>query len=203
MSEAEEKEIVPSPVEENEENPDSNYKPPPMKAMDEMLKIDRDDESLVRYKEALLGGTTAPAIAEPDDPRRVIVKKLSLMVDGKPSMELDLTGNLAELKKKVSVIKEGIHYKLKIDFIVQREIVTGLKYHQKTLRKMIPVDKMLHMVGSYGPRIEMHSYTTPMEEAPSGLISRGVYNVKSRFMDDDGNTYLDWDWNFEIKKDWE
>jgi len=32
------------------------------------------------------------------------------------------------------VIKEGVQYKVRIDFIVQREIVHGLKYVQKTSR---------------------------------------------------------------------
>ena len=32
------------------------------------------------------------------------------------------------------MIKEGIQFRIRIDFIVQREIVTGLKYIQKTSR---------------------------------------------------------------------
>ena len=32
------------------------------------------------------------------------------------------------------VIKEGIQFRIRIDFLVQREIVTGLKYIQKTSR---------------------------------------------------------------------
>jgi hypothetical protein len=34
-------------------------------------------------------------------------------------------------------MKEGVHYKIRIDFHVQREIVQGLKYVQKTYRKGI------------------------------------------------------------------
>jgi len=39
---------------------------------------------------------------------------------------------------KVFTIKEGIQYKIRIDFIVQREIVHGLKYVQKTYRMAVP-----------------------------------------------------------------
>lgn len=53
-------------------------------------------------------------------------------------MELDLSGDLSELKKKVFVIKEGVTYKIRIDFYVQREIVHGLKYVQKTSRLGVP-----------------------------------------------------------------
>lgn len=39
---------------------------------------------------------------------------------------------------KVFTIKEGVQYKIRIDFIVQREIVHGLKYVQKTYRMGVP-----------------------------------------------------------------
>lgn len=39
---------------------------------------------------------------------------------------------------QVFSIKEGVSYKIRIDFMVQREIVHGLKYVQKTFRVGIP-----------------------------------------------------------------
>ena len=65
------------------------------------------------------------------------------------------------------------------------------------------VDKSNYMVGSYGPKTEVQSYTAPQDEAPSGMISRGTYHIKSKFTDDDKNIYLEWEWVLEIKKDWE
>jgi len=59
------------------------------------------------------------------------------------------------------------------------------------------------MVGSYGPKAELQSYTTPKEEAPTGMIARGTYHVKSLFTDDDKVEHLKWEWKLEIKKDWE
>ena len=59
------------------------------------------------------------------------------------------------------------------------------------------------MVGSYGPKTEPHEFKSPLEETPAGLIKRGTYVVKSRFTDDDKHIYLEWEWAFEIKKDWE
>ena len=58
------------------------------------------------------------------------------------------------------------------------------------------------MVGSYGPKTEAHNYSTPVDQAPSGLMSRGHYVVKSKFLDDDKIVYLEWEWSFDIKKDW-
>ncbi|XP_037806286.1 rho GDP-dissociation inhibitor 1 [Lucilia sericata] len=192
-------------VEHHEEDVhDANYQPPPEKTIEEIMAADQEDESLRRYKETLLGEAQAEKIiVEPNDPRKVIVKKLALVVEGRDDMELDLTGDLSQLKKQVFVIKEGVQYKVRIDFIVQREIVHGLKYVQKTYRLGVPVDKMTHMVGSYPPKKEMQCYITPNEEAPSGLMARGTYSVSSLFTDDDKHIHLKWEWTFEIKKDWE
>jgi len=183
---------------------DANYQPPPEKTIEEIMAADQEDESLRRYKEALLGAAQAEKIiVDMNDQRKVIVKKLALVVEGRKDMELDLTGDLTQLKKQVFVIKEGVHYKVRIDFIVQREIVHGLKYVQKTYRLGVPVDKMTHMVGSYPPKKEIQFYLTPSEEAPSGLMARGTYSVSSLFTDDDKHIHLKWEWTFEIKKDWE
>ncbi|XP_031623459.1 rho GDP-dissociation inhibitor 1 [Contarinia nasturtii] len=182
---------------------ESSYQPPPQKTIEEIVAADQEDESLRKYKEALLGAAQSEKIiVDATDPRKVIVKKLALCVPGRDDMELDLTGDITKLKKQVFTIKEGVQYKIRIDFVVQREIVHGLKYVQKTYRLMVPVDKMTHMVGSYPPKTEVQSYTTPFEEAPSGMITRGTYSVTSLFTDDDKNEHLKWDWKFEIKEDW-
>ena len=68
--------------------------------------------------------------------------------------------------------------------------------------RLFLVDKMSHMVGSYPPKIELQSYVTPAEDAPSGMMSRGSYTVHSLFTDDDKHEHLKWEWSFEIKKDW-
>ncbi|XP_033243250.1 rho GDP-dissociation inhibitor 1 isoform X1 [Drosophila miranda] len=196
----------PHPDHHDEDVHDANYQAPPEKTIEEIMAADQEDESLRRYKEALLGAAqTEKIVVEPNDPRKVIVKKLALVVGGRDDMELDLTGDISQLKKQLFVIKEGVQYKVRIDFIVQREIVHGLKYVQKTSRFGMPVvvDKMKHMVGSYPPKREIQFYLTPAEEAPSGTMSRGTYSVSSIFTDDDKHIHLEWDWTFEIKKDWE
>lgn len=38
-----------------EDENDSNYKPPPEKTIEEILETDKEDESLRKYKEKLLG----------------------------------------------------------------------------------------------------------------------------------------------------
>lgn len=191
---------VPDDLHEEE----ANYKPPPEKSLKEIVEADKEDESLQKYKEALLGQAVKESvIVDTNNPNRVIVKNLALVVDGRPDVVLDLTDDLENLKKKVFMVKEGIQYRIRIDFFVQREIVTGLKYIQKVLRHGIQHEKMTHMVGSYAPKLEIQSYCTPVDEMPSGLLTRGTYTVKSLFTDDDKNEHLKWEWSFELKKDWE
>ncbi|XP_078348166.1 rho GDP-dissociation inhibitor 1-like [Oculina patagonica] len=193
-------EEVPAAVEDEEPEETPGYKPPAQKSVDEIQQLDADDESLVRYKQALLGDL--PAGADTSGPN-VQVLKMSVVVEGREDIELDLTGDLSVLKDKPMTIKEGASYRIKITFKVNREIVAGLRYHQVTYRKGIRVDKSSLMVGSYGPKAEPHQYQTPFDEAPKGMIARGHYTLKSKFVDDDKNSFLEWEWAFDIKKDWE
>ena len=73
----------------------------------------------------------------------------------------------------------------------------------EVLHTVYVVDKETYMVGSYGPKKEMQSYTTATEEAPSGMMGRGSYTMKSLFTDDDKHEHLKWEWKIEIKKDWD
>lgn len=74
---------------------------------------------------------------EPDNPKKVLVKKLVLVSEGQEEKTLDLSGDISQLKQTVFTIKEGVQYRIRIEFYVQHEIVTGLKYIQKTYRKGI------------------------------------------------------------------
>ncbi|XP_006001512.1 rho GDP-dissociation inhibitor 3 [Latimeria chalumnae] len=177
------------------------YKAPEKKTLQEIQEQDKDDESLVKYKAALLGNL--PTDVDPSAPN-IEVLRLSLVCSEAPGpITMDLTGDLKTLKSQNFVLKEGVDYRVKIYFKVNKEIVSGLKYVHATYRKGIKVDKVTYMVGSYGPRAEAYEYTTPIEEAPKGMMARGTYSIKSRFTDDDKSNHLSWEWNLVIKKEWE
>lgn len=184
---------------EDSENP-VNYKPPAQKSLQEIQELDKDDESLRKYKEALLG--KGPAVTDPNVPN-VQVTRMTVVCETAPiPLVLDLTGDLENFKKNPFVMKEGVEYKVKINFKVNKEIVSGLKYTQQTFRRAVKVDKSDYMVGSYGPRSEEYEFLTTLEEAPKGMVARGTYNIKSKFTDDDKHDHLSWEWSLSIKKDW-
>jgi len=199
----EEDQVTPVDVEQDDE---PNYTAPPKKSIDDMMEAGKEDPSLQQYKATLLGSAAAGSgavIVDESDPRTVIVKSLSLIVEGRDDVTMDLTEDPSVMKTKKFTLKEGIKFRIRIDFLVQREIVHGLKYVQKTYRTGIPVDKMVHMVGSYAPKTELYSTLTPVEDAPSGMIKRGSYTVNSLFTDDDKSEHLKWEWTIEVKKDWD
>ncbi|KAE8578782.1 hypothetical protein XENTR_v10023771 [Xenopus tropicalis] len=186
--------------EEAEEEVEPNYKPPEMKSVQEIQELDKDDESLIKYKQALLG--QLPAVVDSNAPN-VQVTRLTLLCDEAPEpITMDLSGDISHLKDKVYLLKEGCSYRVKISYKVNKEIVSGLRYVHLTYRKGVKVDSENYMVGSYGPRAEEYEYLTPLEEAPKGMIARGTYLIKSKFTDDDKSDHLSWEWKLAIKKDW-
>ncbi|CAJ0922679.1 unnamed protein product [Ranitomeya imitator] len=186
---------------ENEEDEHSvNYKPPAQKTIQEIQALDQDDESLRKYKEALLG--PVPSTLDHSAPNVVVTKLTLVCADAPGPLQLDLTGDLEKFKKESFTLKEGVEYRIKISFKVNKEIVSGLKYQQQTYRKGVRLDKTNYMVGSYGPRADEYEFLTPIEEAPKGLLARACYNMKSLFTDDDKTNHLSWEWNLNISKEW-
>ncbi|KAI9138121.1 immunoglobulin E-set [Paraphysoderma sedebokerense] len=184
----------------------AGYKAPAQKTIEELAKLDDNDESLKKWKESLglAAGAATTSTGPKDDPRKVVVLSLAMEVNGREDVVLDLSSpaKLEAVRKQPIIIKEGIEYRLKIKFRIQHELVSGLKYLQAVKRKGIRVDTTEEMLGSYGPNTDPYEKKFILEEAPSGMLARGTYDVKSKFVDDDKIVHLEWDWQFKIAKDW-
>ncbi|XP_045640431.1 rho GDP-dissociation inhibitor 3 isoform X1 [Ursus americanus] len=202
------------------------YRAPGRKTLQEIQQLDPEDESLAKYKRALLGPLRP--IMDPSLPN-VQVTRLTLLSEQAPGpitmdltgtapwglwgrlsaitgchslAALSLTGELAALKNQVFVLKEGVDYRVKITFKVNKEIVSGLKCLHHTYRQGLRVDKAVYMVGSYGPSAQEYEFVTPVEEVPRGALVRGAYVVTSFFTDDDRTDHLSWEWGLHICQDW-
>eukprot|EP00043_Microstomoeca_roanoka_P012387 m.119788 g.119788 ORF g.119788 m.119788 type:complete len:190 (-) comp15480_c0_seq1:190-759(-) len=176
------------------------YTAPKKVDLNTLQELDKDDEALNRWKAALLQG--AEAAKNSDDPRKVIVTAMRFHTPDHEDLVLDLTGDLSILKDSPFTIKEGCQYRIKIDFKVQNEVVSGLRYVDAAYRKGVRVERNNFMLGSYGPKGEVQTAMTPWQEMPSGMLARGHYKVKSKFIDDDNETHLEWEWSFDLKKTW-
>eukprot|EP01104_Vermistella_antarctica_P020444 TRINITY_DN8746_c0_g1_i1.p1 TRINITY_DN8746_c0_g1~~TRINITY_DN8746_c0_g1_i1.p1 ORF type:complete len:222 (+),score=69.43 TRINITY_DN8746_c0_g1_i1:75-668(+) len=187
---------------------DSEYKVSAKVGVNDLMSQDAEDESLRKYKEALLGkldGDVAPT----DDPRRVVIKEMKVICENRPGGDITYTLDTEEavlkMKKQPFTLKEGCNYKIQVTFKVQHEIVSGLKYINQVFKGMLKVDTQDEMLGSFGPNKENHVVTFPRlgwEEAPKGMLSRGSFTAKSKFIDDDGERHLEYGYSFAIKKDW-
>ncbi|GCC31679.1 rho GDP-dissociation inhibitor 3 [Chiloscyllium punctatum] len=187
------------PVEEDT-SVDSSYRAPAQKTLKEIQEMDNDDESLNKYKQTLLG--RGPLDIDPKTPNVQVTSLILVCPTAPEPIFMDLTGDLAALKKKTFVLKEGTEYRLKINFKVNREIVSGLKYVHFTCKGRLQASKDTYMVGSYGPRADEYEFISPLEEAPKGMMVRGMYTMKSHITDDDKSDHLHWEWKLNIKKDW-
>jgi len=176
------------------------------KTMDEINQLDADDEAMQRYKASLgLGG--GKDISDPNDPRHCIILSLTMESEGRPPVTVDLSAKGAEntLKDKPFKIKEGAKFSMVAKFKVQHEILSGLHYVQIVKRKGIRVSKDQEMIGSYAPNTEKNQVYTKRfaeEDAPSGMLARGHYTAISTFVDDDKKRHLEFEWSFDIAKDW-
>ena len=80
-----------------------------------------------------------------------MIKSLALEAQGRPDITIDLTtpGSLETLKSKPFSIKEGAKFRMKAKFVVQHDVLSGLKYLQVVKRKGIKVAKSEEMIVSF------------------------------------------------------
>ncbi|KAL2476042.1 Rho GDP-dissociation inhibitor 1 [Abeliophyllum distichum] len=148
------------------------------------LEKDKDDESLRRWKEQLLGSVDADAVQESQEPD---VKILSLISYGRTNIVLPIpeSGNPTGLW---FTLKEGSRYRLRFSIKVSDDIVCGLKYTNTVGKKELEAEPYTH---------EMAEETTP-----SGIFARGSYSARTKFIDDDNKCYLEMNYSFDVQKDW-
>ncbi|BGP16646.1 rho GDP dissociation inhibitor [Rhodosporidiobolus nylandii] len=189
----------PSTVPEDDLKPTetAGYKVSERKDLDELAKLDAEDESLNKWKASL--GLGAGGVGAKASGPSIECLTLSLIAPSRATpIEFDLT-NPAAL---AITIKEGAEYSVELRFKVNN-LCSGLKYIQGVRRAGITVDKLEEMCGSYGPAADPVVKRIVTEEAPSGMLARsGSYSVRSRVIDDDKNIYVDFEWSFKLAKDW-
>ncbi|KAG8691666.1 hypothetical protein FRC11_013277 [Ceratobasidium sp. 423] len=180
----------------------SGYKVTAKKTVDEYANLDANDESLARWKASLGIGAGGGGEA------KFIIKTLFLTSPTLPAgktITLDLTDPqaLAKVKKEPIVIKQGVEYSVGVRFIIENDVISGLRYLHAVKCLGITVDKVDHMIGSFGPKAEEQSAIFLTEESPSGWAARSrTYHVKSRITDDDGHTHAEFEWTFKLAEEW-
>ncbi|MQM05764.1 hypothetical protein Taro_038579 [Colocasia esculenta] len=172
----------------------------PQVTLKEQLELDKDDESLRRWKEQLLGNVDLNAVGESAEPE---VQILSLTIQSPGREDAVLPFPLVPNDKGFAfALKDGSRYRLKFTFTVSNNIVSGLKYTNTVWKTGMRVDNTKVMLGTFSPRQEPYTCELEEETTPSGMFARGSYSARTKFADDDGKCYLDITYYFEIRKEW-
>ncbi|MFS7921879.1 putative Rho protein GDP-dissociation inhibitor [Helianthus anomalus] len=172
----------------------------PQCTLKEQFEKDKDDESLRKWKEQLLGNVDINNVGESLEPD-VKILSLSIVSPGRSDIILPIPES-GKPEGRWFTLKEGCHYNLKFSFQVSHNIVAGLKYTNNVWKTGVRVYNIKEMLGTFSPQLEPYTYLTPEETTPSGYFARGSYSAKSRFVDDDNKCYLEINYSFDIRKDW-
>ncbi|XP_022761019.1 rho GDP-dissociation inhibitor 1-like [Durio zibethinus] len=172
----------------------------PQFSLKEQLEKDKDDESLRRWKEQLLGSVDMSAVGESKEPE-VKILSLSILCPGRSDIIMPIPF-ASKPKSSLFILREGSRHRLKFSFIVSNNIVSGLKYTNTVWKTGVRVDNTKLMLGTFSPQKEPYTYELEEETTPSGLFARGSYSARTKFVDDDGKAYLDVSYHFEIQKNW-
>ncbi|CAL5335608.1 unnamed protein product [Camellia sinensis] len=176
----------------------------PICSIKEHLEKDKDDESLRRWKEQLLGSVDVNAAEddygktlEPD----VKILSLTILCLGRPDLVLEIPAN-GDPKGVWFTLKEDTCYHLRFSIQVSNNIVSGLRYTNTVWKTGLKVDSSKQMLGTFSPQAAPYIHEMPEETTPSGMFARGSYSAKTKFIDDDNKCYLEINYTFSIQKEW-
>lgn len=190
-------------VEDEEEDEEGNKRVVvlgPQVPLKEQLELDKDDESLRRWKEQLLGQVDTEQLGETAEPE-VTVLDLTILSPGRPDLILPIPFQ-ADEKGYAFALKDGSPYSFRFSFVVSNNIVSGLKYTNTVWKTGVKVETQKMMLGTFSPQLEPYIYEGEEETTPAGIFARGSYSAKLKFVDDDGKCFLEMSYYFEIRKEW-
>ncbi|KAL6188904.1 hypothetical protein ACLB2K_040295 [Fragaria x ananassa] len=174
----------------------------PKFSLKEQLDKDKDDESLRKWKQQLLGSVDLSALAVGESKEaEVRILSLTMMFRDRPELVLPIPFT-NKPKSSLFTLKGGSKYRTKFTFTVSKNIVSGLMYTTSVWKTGVKVHNSKKMLGTFSPRQDPYTYETEEDTTPSGMFARGWYFVRTKFLDDDGKCYLDASYYFEIQKNW-
>ncbi|KAM0063060.1 putative Rho protein GDP-dissociation inhibitor [Helianthus debilis subsp. tardiflorus] len=164
--------------EDNNNNNNNKIELGPQCTLKSQLEKDKDDESLRKWKEQLLGNVDINDVGESLESEVKIIS-LSIASPGRSDIVLAIPED-GKPKGLWFTLKEGCRYSLRFKFQVGCNIVSGLKYTNNVWRTGVRVDRVKQMLGTFSPQQEAYTYEMPEETTPSGYFARGSYSAKTK-----------------------
>ncbi|PSS14337.1 Rho GDP-dissociation inhibitor like [Actinidia chinensis var. chinensis] len=179
---------------EEEEEDEDKYK------IEQHLRKDKDDESLRRWKEQLLGSVDMNNVGETLD-SEVKILSLSILSPDRSNIVLPIPED-GKPKGSWFTLKEGSRYSLRFSFQVGNNIVSGLKYTNTVWKSVMKVDSTKEMLGTFSPHQEPYTHVIPEETTPLDFLLEVHILQKQSLLMMITKCYLEINYKFDIKKDW-
>ncbi|KAK8565267.1 hypothetical protein V6N13_020388 [Hibiscus sabdariffa] len=176
----------------------AGFVPGPLLSLKEQIEKDKDDDSLRRWKEKLLGCVEGDLNGQMEP--EVKFHSIGIISNDleEVSHPLPLDSNREGLV--LFTLKEGSQYQLKLTFSVLHNIVSGLTYSYTVWKAGLKVDQNKGMLGTFAPQREPYVLFLDEETTPSEVLARGIYSANLKFEDDDQRCHMELKYAFEIKK---
>ncbi|KAJ8749116.1 hypothetical protein K2173_013723 [Erythroxylum novogranatense] len=184
--------------EDNNGAPVTAFVPGPLLSLKEQIEKDKDDESLRRWKEKLLGCVESDLNGQMEP--EVKFQAIGILSDDFGEINTPLPVNEDHNVGLFFSLREGSRYRMKLTFSVLHNIVSGLTYSNTVWKAGLQVDQSKEMLGTFAPQREPYVHTLKEEITPSGLLARGTYSARLKFEDDDRRCHMELKYSFEIKK---
>ncbi|CAN1337213.1 Rho GDP-dissociation inhibitor 1 [Linum perenne] len=163
--------------EDDEHEEDRKIEVGPQYTLKEQLEKDKDDESLRRWKEQLLGAVDIEAVGALDPEVKIL--SLAIKSPDREDIVLQIPDD-GDPKGCWFTLKEGCRYSLLFTFGVKNNIVCGLRYTNTVWKTGVKVDSTKEMLGTFSPQAETYMHELPEETTPSGMFARGSYSARSK-----------------------
>ncbi|THU67349.1 hypothetical protein C4D60_Mb05t23730 [Musa balbisiana] len=181
---------------EGEEPGADGFVPSPLIPLRDQVEKDKEDESLRRWKEKLLGGVDGElnSKVEPE----VTFHSIGVVSEGFANLitSLPVAKNQSQI---LFTLKEGSKYRLRLTFTVRHNIVSGLTYSNVVWKRGIKgtslwllskATKYLHTGSNQGNAWYICSSAGSLrtehlleeETTPSGVLARGIYSAKLKVL---------------------
>ncbi|KAG7989675.1 hypothetical protein I3843_03G250900 [Carya illinoinensis] len=175
--------------EEEEEDHDEDAKddrfvagfvPGPLVSLKEQIEKDKDDDSLRRWKEKLLGCLESD-LNDQMEPE-VKFHSIGIISDEFGEITSPLPVDESRNGHVLFTLREGSQFRLKLTFSVLHNIVSGLTYSNTVWKGGVQVDQSEGMLGTFAPQPEPYVHTLDEETTPSGVLARGTYSAKLKVL---------------------
>ncbi|KAF3436114.1 hypothetical protein FNV43_RR23206 [Rhamnella rubrinervis] len=176
----------------------AGFVPGPLVSLKEQIEKDKDDDSLRRWKEKLLGSLDSDLNGQLGP--EVKFHSIGIISSDYGEINTPLPVSENQSGRVLFTLQEGSEYRLKLTFTVLHNIVSGLMYSNTVWKGGLQVEKSKGMLGTFAPQREPYVCTLDEEITPSGVLARGIYSANLKFEDDDRRCHMELKYSFEIKK---